>query len=147
VPRPYLDTTRDIMNFMDENTQYGGFRKPAWAPPAWLFAPVWTLLYAIIAWSFGVVFYSTFTGILLWTVSIPFVLNLIFNFAFIPIEFVLKKRAWALVDIFLTVGTLIWAMLMVWPFWPWVALVNIPYLLWLMFATVLQATVVAMNRP
>ena len=132
---------------MDERKQYGGFRKPAWAPPAWLFAPAWTLLYAIIAWSFGVVFYSTFTGILLWTVSIPFVLNLIFNFAFIPIEFVLKKRAWALVDIFLTVGTLIWAMLMVWPFWPWVALVNIPYLLWLMFATVLQATVVAMNRP
>jgi tryptophan-rich sensory protein len=29
--------------------QYAGFVRPSWAPPAWLFGPVWTVLYATIA--------------------------------------------------------------------------------------------------
>jgi tryptophan-rich sensory protein len=33
--------------------QYAGYEQPAWAPPSWLFGPVWTVLYVLIAVSGG----------------------------------------------------------------------------------------------
>jgi len=130
---------------MNEKRQYGGFKKPSWAPPARVFGPVWTALYAVIAWSFGIVFYGILRGVFPWVLGIPFALNLAFNFAFVPIEFKLKNRALALADILFTLGTLVWAMATIFPLFPWVAIVNIPYLAWLIFATALQVAVVDRN--
>ena len=56
--------------------------KPFWSPPAWLFGPVWAMLYTIIAISFGTVFYKAITKEIPWVVVLPFALNLVFNFAF-----------------------------------------------------------------
>lgn len=42
---------------MDQQQQYAQLIQPFWAPPGWVFGPVWTLLYLIIAVSFGVVAY------------------------------------------------------------------------------------------
>ena len=39
---------------------YGKLVKPTWAPPSYLFGPVWTVLYIIVAISFGTVFYKVF---------------------------------------------------------------------------------------
>ncbi len=128
---------------------YSRLKKPAWAPPSWLFGPVWTVLYVIIAVSFSAVLYAAFTGTLAWIVALPFVLNLIFNFAFTPIQFGLKNNLLAALDILLVVGTLIWALVAVWSASPglhWVSLANLPYLLWGLFATCLQLTVTYLNR-
>lgn len=122
--------------------------KPFWAPPAWLFGPVWTVLYTIIAVSFGTVFYKAFRKQVPWMVALPFGLNLVFNFAFTPIQFGLKNNLLASLDILLVVGTLIWALYAVWTTVPklrWVVYVNIPYLLWGTFATVLQLTITYLN--
>lgn len=108
--------------------------------------PVWTVLYVIIAWSFAFAFYGIATRLFPITIGIPFALNLVFNFAFVPIEFQLKNGVVALVDVLLTLGTLIWAFIVILPIWPTIALVNAPYLLWLVFALALQIAVVAMNR-
>ena len=125
---------------------YQQLAKPAWAPPSWLFGPVWTVLYAGIAVSFGMVFVLAAKGTVPALVVMPFVLNLAFNFAFTPLQFGLRNNVLAAVDILAVLGTLIWAMLYVWPFVPWIALAQVPYLLWVMFATVLQLTVTWMNR-
>lgn len=128
---------------------YSQLIKPSWAPPSWLFGPVWTVLYAIIAVSFGFVFYKTFTGKLAWVVALPFALNLIFNFAFTPLQFGLKNNLLASVDILLVLVTLVWALFAVWHSAQdlrWVVFVNIPYLLWVSFATVLQLTITYLNR-
>jgi translocator protein len=125
---------------------YSTLIKPSWAPPGWLFGPVWTALYAIIAGSFGTVFYKAFTGKLPWIIALPFALNLIFNFAFTPLQFGLKNNLFAAIDIVLVLATLVWALAAIWPHFRWVACANIPYLLWVLFATVLQLTITWMNR-
>ena len=134
---------------MNEPTQYAQLIKPSWSPPSWLFGPVWTVLYAIIAVSFGTVFYKAFTKEIPWIVALPFALNLVFNFAFTPIQFGLKNNLLASLDILLVVGTLIWALYAVWnnaPELRWVVYANIPYLLWGAFATCLQLTITYLNK-
>lgn len=132
---------------MENYTSYQELIKPTWSPPAWIFGPVWTVLYAIMAVSFGKVFYRVFfTKDLSWTVALPFVLNLIFNFSFTWIQFGLKNNYLASVDILLVLATLIWALVSVYPHMKWVALVNTPYLLWVSFATVLQLTITFLNK-
>lgn len=133
------------------NTTYNWYSqllKPTWAPPSWLFGPVWTVLYAIIAISFGTVLYRAVTGGVSWMIALPFILNLVFNAAFTPIQFGLKNNLLASVDILLVVGTLIWAFVALWygvPQLRWVVYVNIPYLLWGAFATCLQLTITYLN--
>ena len=133
---------------MNTYNWYSQLIKPTWAPPSWLFGPVWTVLYAIIAVTYGTVFYKAFTGKLPWMVALPFALNLIFNLAFTPIQFGLKNNLLATLDIFLVVGTLIWALFAIWRASPdlrWVVYANIPYLLWGVFATALQITITCLN--
>ena len=124
---------------------YSTLIKPSWAPPSWLFGPVWTVLYIIITFSFGTVFYKTIIGKLSWIVALPFVLNLIFNFSFTYFQFGLKNNLLATIDILLVLGTLIWALIVIWPHFRWIVYANIPYLLWVSFATVLQLSITYMN--
>lgn len=131
---------------MNTYNWYSQLIKPSWAPPAWLFGPVWTGLYILIAVSFGTVFYKVFTKQISWLVALPFVLNLVFNFAFTPLQFGLKNNLLAGVDILLVLGTLIWAMIAIYPHLKWITYVQIPYLLWVSFATILQLTITYLNR-
>jgi len=120
--------------------------KPAWAPPSWLFGPVWTILYVLIAVSFGSVLRLAAAGEVPGVVALPFVLNLLFNFAFTPLQFGLRNNLLALIDIVLLLGTLVWALTAIQPYVQWVTLINLPYLVWVGFATVLQATITWLNR-
>lgn len=134
---------------MNTYNWYSQLIKPNWAPPSWLFGPVWTVLYGIIAFSFGTVFYKAFTGKIGWIIALPFILNLVFNAAFTPLQFGLKNNLLAMIDILLVLGTLIWAMYVLWNASPelrWVVYVNIPYLVWVLFASVLQVTITYLNR-
>ncbi len=131
---------------MKTKKQYKDYKKPTWAPPSWLFSPVWTLLYILIAISYGYVVYGFYTHVIPFIVVVPFVLNLVFNAAFTPLQFTLRNLTLASVDILLVLGSLVWALVAVYPYISWVSLINIPYLLWVCFATVLQLTVTVMNR-
>jgi benzodiazapine receptor len=136
---------------------YSQIIKPSWAPPAWVFGPVWSVLYVIIAVTFGTVFYKAFIGKIPWIVALPFALNLIFNFAFVPIQFGLKNNLLALVDILLVLVTLVWALFALYEFnlklhietgaptYAWIIYANIPYLIWVLFATILQLTITYLN--
>jgi len=134
---------------MNTYNWYSQLLKPTWAPPSWIFGPVWTILYAIIALSYGTLFYYVYTGKVKWVVALPFVLNLIFNAAFTPLQFGLKNNLLASADILLVLITLVWALIIVWyrvPEMKWIAYANIPYLLWVTFATVLQLTITVINK-
>lgn len=130
---------------METYSWYQQLAKPAWAPPAWLFGPVWTVLYVIIAISFGTVFVKVIKKKIPRITAVPFVLNLIFNLAFTPIQFGLKNNLLAAADILLVLGTLVWAMKSIRKLIPWIARAQIPYLLWVSFASILQLTVTYLN--
>jgi len=138
-------STSDILQSMETYSWYQTLIRPEWAPPAWLFGPVWSVLYALIAISFGYVAYMYFKGTIPFIVFLPFILNLAFNFAFTPLQFGLQNNILAAIDIILVLGTLVWALYAIHQYAPWVTFINAPYLLWVSFATILQLTITYLN--
>lgn len=130
---------------MNSTDWYMQLDKPSWAPPSWVFGPVWTLLYIVIFISFGKVFLMFFKSQIPWQIMLPFALNIIFNLAFTPLQFGLRSNILACIDIFLVLGTLIWALIAIYQFAPWISYVNIPYLVWVLFATILQTSITYLN--
>ncbi len=131
---------------MNSYNWYSQLIKPSWSPPSWLFGPVWTFLYILIAVSFGKVFLMLAQKQIPFIVALPFILNIIFNLIFTPIQFGLKNNLLAGIDILLVLTTLIWAMIAIYPHMRWITYIQIPYLLWVCFATVLQLTITYLNR-
>jgi benzodiazapine receptor len=125
---------------------YSQLIKPSWSPPAWLFGPVWTFLYILIVLSFGKVFLMAWQKQIPFFVALPFILNLVFNFAFTPLQFGLKNNLLGAFDILLVLGTLLWAMIAIYPYARLITYMQIPYLLWVFFATILQLTITYLNK-
>jgi benzodiazapine receptor len=107
---------------------------------------VWSFLYTLIAISFGKVFMMLYQKQIPFTVALPFILNLIFNFSFTYFQFGLKNNLLAAIDIVLVLTTIIWLMVAIYPYAKWITYIQIPYLLWVSFATVLQLTITYLNR-
>lgn len=125
---------------------YQNLIKPSWAPPASVFGPIWTFLYALIIISYGYVFYQFFKGKISFMIILPFILNLVFNFAFTPIQFILRDNTLAFLDILLVLTTLIWAIVAIYPTHKWISYINAPYLVWVIIATTLQISITYLNR-
>jgi benzodiazapine receptor len=126
--------------------QYATYKKPTWAPPSWIFGPVWSFLYVLIAISFGYTFYLFFQNRIGFLVLVPFILNLIFNFAYTPLQFRARNFLLATIDVLLVDATLIWALVAIYPYASWVSYMNLPYLAWVCFATVLQITITKLSK-
>lgn len=124
---------------------YATLIKPSWAPPTYLFGPVWTILYLVIFITFSYVFLKWYRGEVPTIVALPFLLNLIFNALFTPLQFGLQSNELASLDILAVLGTLGWSLYAIFPYVPLVAYANIPYMLWVSFATVLQLTITYLN--
>lgn len=125
---------------------YASLVKPSWAPPEWLFGPVWTILYIVIAVTFATVAYRFWKGQISFMVFLPFILNIVFNLSFSPIQFGLRNNWLAAIDIVLVWITLVWALMAIRPLVPWIAYANAPYLLWVSFASILQFSITWLNR-
>ncbi len=131
---------------MNNYTNYSELVKPSWAPPSWIFGPVWSVLYLLIAISFGSVVKMFFEKKVPFVVLLPFLLNIVFNALFTWIQFGLKNLPLASLDILLVLGTLIWAMIAIYPYAKWITWMQIPYVLWVSFATVVQITITYLNN-
>ena len=135
------------MNAISNMAQYAQYVKPVWAPPGWLFPPVWAVLYILIALSFGYVIYQhTQKKLALKTVT-PFVVNLLFNFLYMPIMFYTGDMILATFDVLVVLATLIWAIIAIWHKHRWVAYANFPYLAWVIYAALLQISILYLNTP
>lgn len=136
------------MNPVSQNTTtnwYTALEKPGFAPPPYVFGIAWGILYPIIFVSFGTVFYKALKKQIPPIIALPFALNLLFNFLFSPIQFSLQSNILAAADILLVVVTLVWAMTAIYPHNKYLSFVQIPYLLWGLFATTLQLSITYLN--
>lgn len=120
---------------------YGQLAQPTWAPPAWLFGPVWTLLYVLMGVStWGVWLRRGWSAPLgLW------LLQLALNTAWTPVFFGARQIGWALVEIVALwvaiVATVVaFARVAAWPAW-----LLAPYLAWVSFATALNFALWRLN--
>jgi len=119
---------------------YRGLDKPRWRPPDWLFAPVWTLLYAMIALSGWLVWREkglADAAVPLTVYAVQFVLNA----AWSPIFFGLRRPGLAAIEIALLWASIVATILVFHPVSPAAAGLLVPYLAWVSFAAVLTLAV------
>ncbi|MBM4101135.1 MAG: tryptophan-rich sensory protein [Phycisphaerae bacterium] len=119
--------------------------KPSWNPPSWVFGPVWTILYIMIA--IAAVRLLQDAG---WTrgrwAIILFALQLALNLLWPWIFFSRQAIGWAFVDIVLLWAVLGVTIVLCWRVSFGSALLLLPYFAWVSFASVLNGTFWWLNR-
>ena len=119
--------------------------KPPLSPPAWLFPVAWTILYALMGVGAGLVA-SEPNGASRNLALNLMVAQLIVNFFWPLLFFNAQAYGLALLWIILLLVLVIWMTLEFRKVSPLAALLQIPYILWLLFATYLNAAVWYLNR-
>lgn len=116
--------------------------KPTWNPPAWVFGPVWTALYAMMAVAGWLVWRRVGWGwALVW-----FAVQLALNAAWSPVFFGMHRIGLALVNIALLWLAIIGTMVAFWNVTPVAGWLFVPYLAWVSFATALNFALWRLNR-
>ena len=128
---------------MDSREWYSQLKKPKWSPPSYVFGRVWSVLYILIFISFTYVFINI--NSIRFIIVLPFILNILFNILFTPIQFKLRNNVLATIDILLLLITLVWLMVSIYTYYPWVTYIQIPYMLWVLIAFVLQFEITRRN--
>ncbi len=125
---------------------YAGLAKPPGVPPNWIFGPVWTLLYAMVGISFALLWHRVPGGREKHTAMIVFVIQLILNLSWTPIFFGAHWLGEALVVIVaLWIGILLTIQKLK-PLDRTAAMLLVPYLAWVSYATYLNAGYYLLNR-
>lgn len=121
---------------------YQQLNKPSFNPPGWVFGPVWTTLYTMM----GI---ALFLLIRQWPGSrlaiAMFVVQLVLNAMWTPVFFGAHQIGWALVVIIAMWVAIVGTMITAWAVSPAATWLLVPYLLWVSFATVLNATLWRLN--
>jgi tryptophan-rich sensory protein len=122
---------------------YADADKPAWTPPNWVFGPAWTVLYALMA----------VAAWLLWrrhgwrgarTALVLYGVQLALNAAWTPVFFGAERLGAGLVVILLLDVALVATIVAFHRLTPWIAWLLGPYLVWVLYATTLNAGVAAL---
>ncbi len=124
---------------------YITLRKPSWNPPSWLFAPVWTVLYLLMAAAGWLAWERMPHKFPAWPMVL-FGVQLILNAGWSAIFFGLRSPGGALAELILLWASILLTMISFWHVY-WIAgLLFIPYFLWVSFAGVLNFYVWKLNR-
>jgi tryptophan-rich sensory protein len=125
---------------------YQTLKKPSFSPPDWLFGPAWTVLYLLMGialfliWNRGLGHGAVRLAVIVFAVQL--VLNVLWSIVF----FGLKLPLAGLIEIVLLwiaiLLTIIYSMAVSRP----AGILLVPYILWVSFATALNAAIVFLNR-
>ena len=126
---------------------YHGLRKPKLNPPDWLFGPAWTIILGLAAWSAAIAWRAAPDGQTRTLVVVLFGFNAVCHLLWSPLFFKVKRPDWALVEVAFLWLSLVALVVALWPISQFAALLIVPYLLWVSFASWLNREIVRLNRP
>jgi tryptophan-rich sensory protein len=127
-------------------TWYPTLIKPPFNPPAWIFGPVWTVLYimmgvsAFLVWRQG--FATEGVRLALTVFAVQLALNGLWSILF----FGMQAPGWALVEIGALWLAIVLTIVLFWRVSPTAGILLLPYWAWVSFATVLNASLWWLNR-
>lgn len=127
------------------NTWYPDLIKPSWTPPGWIFGPVWTALYLLMAISVWLIWNREQLSGYHFQPYALFFLQLALNLAWSWIFFYLKSPLLALINIILLIGVLAYTIYTFWKISRLAASLLIPYWLWIVFAATINAGIWWLN--
>ena len=110
---------------------------PSFRPPNWLFGPVWTVLYLLMGFSLFLIWEHKESKQRNMAITVFFV-QLTFNFFWSFIFFYFYMIGYALIEIILLWISIVTMITLFYKIKPMAAYINIPYLLWVTFATILN---------
>ena len=127
------------------NEWYETLQRPKFTPPDWVFGPVWTILYIMIAISLFLFLrkYKSENG---YGIYVLIVLHLVSNISWTSIFFGLKSPGLALIDILFLDISLLLMVLFFWRTYNISSILLWPYLIWALFATYLNASFYVLNK-
>jgi len=131
--------------FFRPDLWFAALQKPVWNPPGWLFGPVWTALYTIMAIAAWLVWRrGGFAGQGI-ALSL-FLIQLFFNALWSPLFFGWHQPELAFADIGLLWLTLLGTVIAFWKVRPLAGALLLPYLAWVTFAGALNYSIWQLNR-
>ena len=126
------------------STWYPELNKPSWTPPGWVFGPIWTILYIMLAFSGWLIYKAESShqrSIALAFYGGQLVLNFMWSFFF----FSLRSPISGLIDIIFLSLLIILTIINAWPVRPLAGILLIPYLTWVAYAATLNAGIWLLN--
>jgi tryptophan-rich sensory protein len=123
---------------------YPSLKKPAWNPPSWVFAPVWTVLYVAMGTAAWLIWRD---GEILGLPGVLFLIQLTLNLAWSWLFFYRKRPDWAFLEVLVLWAFIVATTIAFWRANPIAGELFIPYLAWVSFASVLNGTVWRLNVP
>lgn len=116
---------------------YGQLVQPSWAPPPWLFGPVWTALYAMMGVAAWLVWRTGGWAKNRLALSL-FLVQLALNGLWSWLFFAWQLGALAMADIAALWVLILLTLIVFWRVRPWAGMLLLPYLLWVGFASALN---------
>lgn len=127
------------------NEWYETLNRPLLTPPNWVFGPVWSVLYLMIAVSL-ILFLKRYGKKTKFKIYLLISSHLISNFLWTTLFFGMKTPGWALLDIIFLDLTLILIIKHFWKNSRFLSALLFPYLIWVLFATYLNAAFFILNN-
>lgn len=137
----FIGITSGYLSHAGPNSWYNALEKPIFNPPSWIFSPVWTMLYLMTGWAFGIIWEhrSKNKPLLVWFI-IQYLLNIIWS----PLFFYFHRIDLALYDLGLLWFSLLICMILANKLRN-VLLLLLPYMLWVSFALWLNLSIYLKN--
>jgi tryptophan-rich sensory protein len=134
-----------LLTNTQNNTWYDSIAKPSWNPPGYLFGPVWTILYLLMAISLWIIWKSKAPEIQKYQACLIFAAQLFLNFWWTILFFKFHSPIVAFIEIILMIALIFITIIRFSKISKLAAWLLVPYISWVCFAAILNYNLWKLN--